>query len=76
MIDLWDYSGDAVVNGDCLRECCPVSEKTYFDNFGYTHYTFKRTMFNNPKYIIPSDDKELLKNSLMEDLVVIHQMVR
>ena len=30
MIDLWDYTGDAVVKGDCLRECYPVSDRTEY----------------------------------------------
>ena len=64
MNDLWDLNGDAVVKGDCSRECCPISEKTFKDISGYTHFIFKRMMFNNPKYVIPNDEQELFKKFL------------
>ena len=58
---LWDTKADVVTKGDNLRDITPITEKTRVDDDGFTHYIFRKTMFNNPWYVIPEDDLELFK---------------
>lgn len=65
MSDLWDFKGDLVKKGDCLRNVYPISSKLEKDKFGFIHYYFTESMFINPKYYIPYDDLQLFENFLM-----------
>jgi len=58
---IWDTKADAVHKGDKLREVSPLTEKTNMDENGFTHYVFSKQMFNNPHYVIPSDEFELFR---------------
>ncbi|MHA1985881.1 MAG: hypothetical protein ACW98D_04500 [Promethearchaeota archaeon] len=57
----WDTKADAVHKGDKLREVSSLTEKTNMDEYGFTHYVFSKLMFNNPLYVIPSDEFELFR---------------
>lgn len=61
MTDYFDQVRDRVHDGDCLNSNCP--EKQYVRN-KITHYVFNKDFFNNPKYVIPSDNLELFKKFL------------
>lgn len=61
MKEIWDLKADVVTNGDNLRDVSPITEKTRVDEAGFTHYVFRKTMFNNPWYVIPEDDLKLFK---------------
>ncbi|MHA1489246.1 MAG: hypothetical protein ACTSRI_06290 [Promethearchaeota archaeon] len=64
MFDLWDCKADKVYKGDNLREVTPILKKTRIDENGFTHYVFSKTIFHNPKFIIPDNDYELFKRFL------------
>ncbi len=64
MEGIWDIKADSIQDGDMLRKISPVACKTRVDNNGYTHYTFKKQMFNNPNHSIPNEDFELFKDFL------------
>jgi hypothetical protein len=61
MTTIWDTKADAVQKGDNLREISPLHDKTYVDNEGFTHYVFAKVMFNNPLYVVPSNDITLFQ---------------
>ena len=61
MSDIWDVEADAVESGDKLRKVLPLSNKTYKDEEGFTHYVFDKVMFKNPWYSIPEKEFELFK---------------
>jgi hypothetical protein len=58
---IWDTITDAVQKGDKLRDVSPLHDKTNIDKDGFTHYIFSKEMFNNPRYVIPSNDITLFK---------------
>lgn len=61
MTSIWDTKADAVQKGDELRDVSPLHDKTSVDKDGYTHYIFSKVMFNNPRYVFPSNDITLFK---------------
>ncbi|MHA2180319.1 MAG: hypothetical protein ACXAAH_02715, partial [Promethearchaeota archaeon] len=61
MTIIWDTKADAVHKGDKLREVSPLTEKTNVDEASFTHYVFSKQMFNNPLYVIPTDEFELFR---------------
>ncbi|MHA1932129.1 MAG: hypothetical protein ACW96X_06290 [Promethearchaeota archaeon] len=61
MTIIWDTKADAVHKGDKIREVSPLTEKTNMDENGFTHYVFSKQMFNNPHYVIPTDEFELFR---------------
>ncbi|MFW9781870.1 MAG: hypothetical protein ACFFFB_06260 [Candidatus Heimdallarchaeota archaeon] len=61
MTSIWDRRADAVQKGDNQRDVSPLSERTYVDENGFTHYVFSKSLFNNPWYTIPNDHLELFK---------------
>ena len=61
MTIIWDTKADAVEKGDKLRDVSPLYNKTNVDNEGFTHYIFGKVMFNNPKYVVPSNDITLFQ---------------
>ena len=58
---IWDTTCDVVGKGDKLRDVSPLYDKTKVDENGFTHYIFSKIMFNNPRYVIPTDDLTLFK---------------
>ena len=62
MKDIWDNKADAVTKGDERRDVSPLTEKTFIDEDGFTHYFFNRLMFKNLWYSIPDEELELFKD--------------
>ncbi|MFX0028734.1 MAG: hypothetical protein ACFE8B_05965 [Candidatus Hermodarchaeota archaeon] len=62
MTIIWDTKADVVQKGDKLRDVTPLTNKTYVDEKGFTHYLFSKLLFNNPWYKIPNNDLDLFKN--------------
>ena len=62
MSDIWDTRADSMTKGDQRRDVSPLTEKTFVDENGFTHYIFNRIMFNNLWYSIPDDEFELFKD--------------
>ncbi len=58
---IWDTKADAVQKGDRLRDIFPLHDKTNVDKDGFTHYVFAKVMFNNPRYVVPSNDITLFQ---------------
>ncbi len=65
MSDLWDFTGDSVKSGDCLRDVSPITKMVLKAKSGFIHYVFTSCMFVNPKYSIPLDDLQLFENLLI-----------
>ena len=61
MTSIWDIKTDTVKKGDKLRDVSPLNDKTKVDKDGFTHYVFNKVMFNNPKYVVPSNDITLFQ---------------
>ncbi len=62
MNTIWDTEADRIQKGDNLRDISPLNDKTKKDDNGYTHYIFRKILFNNLWYEIPNDELELFKN--------------
>ena len=58
---IWDTKADAVKKGDKLRDVSPITNRTYVDKNGITHYIFNKIIFNNPWYTIPDDALDLFE---------------
>ncbi|MFX0072693.1 MAG: hypothetical protein ACFFAO_16535 [Candidatus Hermodarchaeota archaeon] len=61
MSGIWDTKADTILEGDNLRDVSYLTNKTYKDKEGYTHYVFSKILFHNKWYVIPEDDFELFK---------------
>ncbi len=61
MSGIWDTKADAVEKGDNLRDVFPLTDKTWIDEEGYTHYVFSKNKFQNPYYNIPENDLDLFE---------------
>ncbi|MFX0091379.1 MAG: hypothetical protein ACFFBD_06415 [Candidatus Hodarchaeota archaeon] len=64
MYGIWDVKSDCVIKGDKLRDVSPILSKTRIDKNGFTHYVFSKSMFYNPRFIIPDNDYELFEKFL------------
>ncbi|MFX1236602.1 MAG: hypothetical protein ACFFAS_09155 [Promethearchaeota archaeon] len=64
MNGIWDTKADAIKNGDNIREITPLISKTRIDEKGFKHYVFSKMLFNNPHYVIPTDERELFQKFL------------
>ena len=58
---IWDIKADAIYKGDNLRDISPLPDKTCIDEKCFTHYVFSRVLFNNPRYVFPTNDISLFK---------------
>ncbi len=58
---IWDIKADAIHKGDNLRDISPLPDKICIDENGFTHYLFSRVLFNNPRYVFPSNDISLFQ---------------
>ena len=59
---IWDLRADIISKGDNSRTIYPLRD--YKDDLGRTHYIFSKQIFQNPKYIIPTDDFTVFYNFL------------
>jgi hypothetical protein len=59
MNTIWDTTSDTTQKGDNLRDVSPLMDGIIIDENGFTHYSFSKSMFNNPWYNIPETDLDL-----------------
>ena len=61
MNDIWDCKADEMKKGDNLRIINSITKDTYEDADGFTHYVFSKKMFENSRYLIPTNDFKLFQ---------------
>ena len=61
MTSIWDIKADAIQKGDNLRDISPLPDETRIDENGFTHYVFSKVLFNNPRYVFPTNDISLFQ---------------